>query len=323
MSLLSFGFKRKASEATDKADAPLVSKSIETLPVPSKPNVAAASPAIKKQKSEDKNTAEEENVEEVEEKKVVISNPVAVMNSSAAEQFTATLTDETWKEKLSSTTSSKTFSNLVTFVNKERASKTIFPPEEEVFSAFNLTPFDKVKVIIIGQDPYHGPGQGHGLSFSVKPNVQIPPSLRNIYKMQLETNCLAKKPTTGYLKSWAEQGVFCLNVTLTVRQGDPNSHETKKRDGNVGWKYFTSNVLKKLSREKENLVFFGWGKNAENIIAETVDKRKHLIINSSHPSPLGATKTARPFMGSDCFNKCNQYLEEKGETKIDWDTVNK
>ncbi|GMI04139.1 hypothetical protein TrVE_jg7017 [Triparma verrucosa] len=347
MSLLAFGFKRKASKA-DNEHAPLVEKSLEVGVVPS--NVTSAlseasvpsQPALKKQKSSCEASGDE-NTEvagsnatttqtsatstKTASAVVTVANPVAGLSinspSDLAADFTSTLTDSVWKSKLSKIISSKTFLNLVKFVNSERATKTIFPPPDEVFSAFNLTPFDSVKVIIIGQDPYHGLNQGHGLSFSVKPGVAIPPSLRNIYKMQLETKCITKKPTTGYLQSWASQGVFCLNVTLTVRSGSPNSHETKKKDGNVGWKYFTSSVLKKLSSEKENLVFFGWGKNAENIIAETVDKRKHLVINSSHPSPLGATKTAKPFMGSDCFNVCNRYLEEKGEEGIDWDSVNK
>ena len=191
-----------------------------------------------------------------------------------------------------------------------------------MFSAFNLTPFSTCSVVILGQDPYHGPGQGHGLSFSVKPGVQVPPSLRNIYKEALNTGALSRKPEHGCLRSWAEQGVFCLNVTLTVRRGEPNSHETKKSSKSEGWLPFTSSAVKALSKGRDNLVFFGWGRSACDLIDGCVDGKRHLVIKSSHPSPLGASKTKAPFFGSDCFNKANEYLEEHGRETINWNSVN-
>jgi uracil-DNA glycosylase len=223
------------------------------------------------------------------------------------------LTSPTWRTALSKSTSSQSFKTLSTFVQSQRSgSHKIYPPEAEVFSAFNLTDLSDVKVVIIGQDPYHGPGQGHGLSFSVKRGIAIPPSLRNIYKEAVSDGVMKRKPAHGNLEHWASQGVFCMNVVMTVRGGEANSHAKK------GWEDFTDSVVRTLNREKSGLVFMLWGKPAQ-VKGQSVDKKKHSVITSSHPSPLGATKTAEPFIGSKCFSRCNEKLVEAGQEPIDWE----
>jgi len=212
------------------------------------------------------------------------------------------------------TTKSNKFKSLATFVASQRQSKTVYPPPEDVFSLFNYTPLSKVKVVIVGQDPYHGPNQGHGLSFSVRKGVQIPPSLRNIYK-EAVSDVKIKPPTHGYLEEWAEQGVFMLNAVLTVRKGEADSHKGK------GWEEFTDEIIKILDKECDGLVFLLWGKKAEKK-CEKINKSKHTIISSSHPSPLGATKTASPFITSKCFSRANEALKAKGKEPIDWKISN-
>ncbi len=187
------------------------------------------------------------------------------------------------------------------------ANKTIYPTPENIFSAFNLTSFENVKVVIIGQDPYHGPNQAHGLCFSVQPGVKIPPSLANIYK-EIESDLGIKMPSHGYLKSWAEQGVLMLNALLTVEDGKPMSHK------NYGWEKFTDHVIDLINKEKENVVFMLWGSPA-HAKAKNVDPNKHHILKSVHPSPLSSY---RGYFGCKHFSKCNEFLASKGITPINW-----
>lgn len=198
---------------------------------------------------------------------------------------------------------------LKKFLQKEKeAGQVVYPRNADIFNAFNKTPFDKVKVVILGQDPYHGPQQAHGLSFSVQKGIAIPKSLINIYK-ELATDIHGfTKPTHGNLESWAEQGVLLLNATLTVRAGEAASHQKK------GWEIFTDEVIKKLSDERKGLVFILWGNYAQSKIP-LIDATKHHIIKSVHPSPLSVE---RGFWGSKPFSKANTYLEKEGLSTIDW-----
>lgn len=187
----------------------------------------------------------------------------------------------------------------------------VYPKNDEIFSAFEITPFNKVKVVILGQDPYHGQGQAHGLSFSVQKGVATPPSLQNIYK-ELETDFSGFEiPVHGNLTHWATQGVLLLNATLTVAANSPASHQK------AGWENFTNQVIKTLSEKKENMVFILWGKFAQ-AKAVLIDERKHLVIKSAHPSPFSAYNG---FFGSKPFSKTNAYLIENGLGKIDWQVV--
>lgn len=216
--------------------------------------------------------------------------------------------DKSWKEKLQGEFLKDYYIELMDFLDSEvEAKKEIYPPREEIFSAFNLTPFDKVKVIIIGQDPYHGPGQAHGLSFSVKAGVKIPPSLVNIYK-ELYSDIGMEIPNHGYLGNWASQGVLMLNSVLTVERGKAGSHQKK------GWEIFTDQVIDILNNDKENLVFILWGKPAQKKGAR-IDRKKHLVLESVHPSPLSAY---RGFFGGKYFSKTNSYLISKKIKKINW-----
>jgi uracil-DNA glycosylase len=183
----------------------------------------------------------------------------------------------------------------------------IFPRGTEYFAALNACPFDRVKVVILGQDPYHGPGQAHGLSFSVRPGVQIPPSLTNIFK-EIQSDLGLEPPTHGYLQHWAEQGVLLLNSTLTVEARRAGSHQKK------GWENFTDAVIRHLNRERDHLAFVLWGSYAQKK-ASFVDQTRHLVLKSVHPSPLSAH---RGFFGSKHFSKINAYLTEHGQTPIDW-----
>ena len=203
-----------------------------------------------------------------------------------------------------------------------RQSTTIYPPLPDTFSALNYTPLDKVKVVIVGQDPYHGPGQGHGLAFSVRRGVQIPPSLRNIYKELMNDKDISNfrsLPQHGYLERWARQGVLMINTVLTVRRGEANSHKNK------GWETVTDDIIRAIDRRAKangtGVVFLLWGKpatkKATTVLGGTASTR-HTIICTSHPSPLGATKTNSPFMGSKCFSKANQALKKIGMDEIDW-----
>jgi len=198
---------------------------------------------------------------------------------------------------------------LMDFVAQEYASFQCFPPKEKMFSAFDSTPFDKVKVVIIGQDPYHGLGQAHGLCFSVGENVKIPPSLRNIFK---EINNDLNLPITnsGYLQSWADQGVLLLNAILSVREAQAGSHRKK------GWEEFTDAVIQKLSEEIEGLVFMLWG-NYVKEKGKNIDELKHLVLKSTHPSPLGANRGG--WFDQKQFSRANKYLQRNKKSPINWE----
>jgi len=217
------------------------------------------------------------------------------------------LSDSTWKELITAFFQSQVGEKLENFLLQERESQIVFPPEEDVFTAFNLTPFNKVHVVILGQDPYHGYGQAHGLSFSVKNAQKLPPSLKNIFKEQ-ETDLQVKQAKNGNLEKWAEQGVLLLNAVLTVRSGEPNSHKNK------GWEILTDSLISALSSQQENLVFLLWGKNAHDK-EQLIDSNKHLILKAPHPSPLSAHTG---FFGCKHFSSCNAYLSQNHKPCIDW-----
>ncbi len=215
--------------------------------------------------------------------------------------------EPSWKNILQSEFEKPYFETLTAFVKTQYKAKKIFPPAKLIFNAFDLCPFEKTKVVIIGQDPYHGPGQAHGLCFSVQENIQFPPSLRNIFK-EINNDLGIAPPQSGDLTSWAKQGVLLLNATLTVEAHKAGSHQKK------GWEVFTDAVIKALSDQKENLVFFLWGAYAQKK-GEVIDKQKHLVLKSVHPSPLSAS---RGFFGNHQFSTCNKYLESKGLETIRW-----
>jgi uracil-DNA glycosylase len=196
---------------------------------------------------------------------------------------------------------------LQEFVEKERENYTVYPPREEVFSALKLTPYDQVKVFLLGQDPYHDEGQAHGLAFSVRPGVRPPPSLVNIFK-ELKHDLGCRIPNNGYLVPWAEQGVLLLNAVLTVRAHSPNSHKNK------GWEKFTDAVLRKVSERDSPVAFVLWGGYAQKKAA-LVDTDRHTIIQSAHPSPLSAKNG---FFGSKPFSAINKFLRGAGQAEIDW-----
>jgi uracil-DNA glycosylase len=196
---------------------------------------------------------------------------------------------------------------LIEFVRNEYAAQTIFPPAREIFRAFDCCDFDQVKVVIIGQDPYHGPGQANGLCFSVRSDVKMPPSLVNIFK-EIQSDLGKPFPPNGELERWANQGVLLLNATLTVRASSPGSHQNK------GWEAFTDAVIREISEKKNNVVFLLWGAYAQKK-GEIIDRNKHMVLASAHPSPFSAD---RGFFGSKHFSKTNDYLRSKGITPIDW-----
>ena len=216
--------------------------------------------------------------------------------------------EESWKVRLIEEFEKPYMKELSKFLRQEKKNgKEIFPPGSEIFNGFEFTPFEKVKVVILGQDPYHGRGQAHGLSFSVKEGVQPPPSLENIFK-ELKTDLDIKRPKTGNLKKWATQGVLLLNSSLTVERSKPASHQGK------GWETFTDKVLETLNKEKVNIVYILWGRKAQEK-GQFLDKKNNLIIESAHPSPFSANNG---FFGSKPFSKANSYLSEKNMTPIDW-----
>jgi uracil-DNA glycosylase len=216
--------------------------------------------------------------------------------------------DASWKEILKDEFNKPYFEQIVHHLKTERSQgKTIYPPGPAIFNAFNTTSLDHVKVVILGQDPYHGPGQAHGLCFSVQKGVPPPPSLVNIFK-ELHTDIGINIPTHGNLTKWAEHGVFLLNASLTVRAGEPMSH------AKIGWATFTDTVIKKISDVKENVVFMLWGKFAQEKRV-LIDDSKHLILRSVHPSPLSASGG---FFGCKHFSKANAYLMSKGIDPVDW-----
>ena len=216
--------------------------------------------------------------------------------------------EESWREVLQPQFDIVYFEMLTTFVRKAYQATTVYPPGSKIFEAFNRTPFDKVKVVILGQDPYHGPNQAHGLCFSVQDGIQPPPSLINIYKELQKEYGVAVNMTNGNLTRWADQGVLLLNATLTVEAGKAGSHQGK------GWETFTDAAIKALSDRREGLVFMLWGSYAQQK-GRVIDRSKHLVLESSHPSPLSVY---RGFDGCGHFKKANQYLQSHGQEPIDW-----
>ena len=216
--------------------------------------------------------------------------------------------EPSWKSRIGTYLDRPEMLALSEFLRDEKArGKTIYPPGPEIFNAFAHTPFDKVRVVILGQDPYHGPGQAHGLSFSVRPGVRVPPSLQNMFK-EIE-DCLGiPRPDHGCLTPWADRGVLLLNAVLTVEAGNAGSHQGR------GWEGFTDAAIDALNREREGLVFMLWGSHAQRK-GQLIDGKRHLVLRSVHPSPLSAH---RGFMGCGHFAKANAYLESRGEVPIDW-----
>ena len=215
--------------------------------------------------------------------------------------------EESWKAVLEQEFQQPYFQSIATFLKKEKAAgKTIYPPGAMIFNAFNTTPFKAVKVVVLGQDPYHNPGEAMGLSFSVPKGVRVPPSLRNIYK-ELQSDLGISPPNHGDLTSWAEQGVFLLNAMLTVEHKTAGAHQK------IGWQNFTDAVIRKLSAHREGLVFMLWGGFARKK-KSLIDGSKHLILEAAHPSPLAGGA----FFGSAHFSKANTYLKSRGEDPINW-----
>lgn len=215
--------------------------------------------------------------------------------------------EQSWKQQLADEFEKPYFMRLTDFVRNEYGSTTCYPPGKLIFNAFNLCPFDRVKVVIIGQDPYHGPGQAHGLCFSVNDGVAFPPSLQNIFK-EIQSDLGVPVPATGNLTRWAEQGVLLLNATLTVRAHQAGSHQRQ------GWEEFTDAAIKALAEKREQLVFILWGAYAQKKGA-FIDRNRHLVLASAHPSPLSAF---HGFFGNRHFSRANAYLEQHGKTPVNW-----
>lgn len=216
-----------------------------------------------------------------------------------------------WKDLLDDEFNKEYYQTLRNFLTTEYRTRTIYPDKYDIFNALHFTPYKDIKVVILGQDPYHGPGQAHGLSFSVNPGIKIPPSLLNIYK-ELNSDLGCYIPNNGYLKKWADQGVLLLNTSLTVRAGSANSHK------NIGWEVFTDKIISLVNEKEDPVVFLLWGNNAikkKNLITN----KKHLILTSVHPSPLSAS---RGFFGSKPFSKINNFLISVNKKAIDWQIEN-
>ena len=215
--------------------------------------------------------------------------------------------EQSWQQQLQGEFDKPYFAKLVAFVKQEYAHHTVYPPGKLIFNAFNQCPFDKVKVVLLGQDPYHEPGQAHGLCFSVNEGVQFPPSLGNIFK-EIHDDIGAPIPASGNLTRWAQQGVLLLNATLTVREHQAGSHQRQ------GWEEFTDAVIRILSEKREHLVFILWGSYAQSK-SQLIDGSRHCILRSAHPSPLSAY---RGFFGNHHFSLTNQYLRTNGIGEIQW-----
>jgi uracil-DNA glycosylase len=215
--------------------------------------------------------------------------------------------EPSWHEQLKDEFEKPYFEKLATFVKEEYSTQTVYPKGAEIFNAFTTTPFDKVEVVVLGQDPYHGEGQAHGLCFSVKKGVKSPPSLQNIFK-EINTELSIKEHEDGDLNLWAEQGVLLLNSVLTVRASTPGSHAGK------GWEVFTDSVIQKLNENKRELVFMLWGSYAIQK-GQLIDRKKHLVLEAPHPSPFSVH---RGFFGCGHFKKCNEYLKEHHKKVIQW-----
>lgn len=215
--------------------------------------------------------------------------------------------DSSWKEHLQQEFDKPYFKELTDFVRQEYGQTLVFPPAKLIFNAFDLCPFDQVKVVIIGQDPYHGPGQAHGLCFSVNDGIQFPPSLKNIFK-EIESDLGKPVPDSGNLTRWAQQGVLLLNATLTVRAHQAGSHQKR------GWETFTDAVIKELAEKRDGLVFILWGSYAQKKGA-FIDRNRHLVLQSAHPSPLSAYNG---FFGNHHFSLTNEWLQQHGQPEINW-----
>lgn len=216
--------------------------------------------------------------------------------------------EQSWKQVLDDEFKKPYFSKLISFVKDEYQHHVCYPKGKQIFSAFDHCPFDKVKVVIIGQDPYHGPGQAHGLCFSVNDGIPFPPSLINIFR-EIQADLNVPYPASGNLERWADQGILLLNAVLTVRKGEANSHQGH------GWETFTDAVIQKISEEKKDVVFLLWGSPAKKKGAK-VDRTRHLILESGHPSPLSANRGL--WFGNRHFSKTNTFLTEKGLAPIQW-----
>lgn len=216
-----------------------------------------------------------------------------------------------WKELLEDEFSKNYYQTLRQFLIEEYKTKKIYPDKYDIFNALHFTPYKDIKVVILGQDPYHGPGQAHGLSFSVNPGVKTPPSLLNIYK-ELNSDLGCYIPNNGYLKKWADQGVLLINTSLTVRAGEANSHK------NIGWQVFTDKIISLVNEKDDPVVFLLWGNNAIKK-KELITNKRHLILTSVHPSPLSAS---RGFFGSKPFSKINNFLISVNKDPIDWQIEN-
>ena len=216
--------------------------------------------------------------------------------------------EPSWKEQLQQEFEKPYFRQLTESVRREYSTSACFPPGKQIFNAFNLCPFDQVKVVIIGQDPYHEPGQAHGLSFSVQDGVVFPPSLQNIFK-EIEADLGTPVPQTGDLTRWARQGVLLLNATLTVRAHQANSHAA------LGWQHFTDAAIQALARQREHVVYMLWGGFARSK-AYMIDRQRNLVLESVHPSPLSANRGG--WFGQHQFSRCNQYLKQNGIEPIVW-----
>lgn len=212
-----------------------------------------------------------------------------------------------WQQLLQGEFEKPSYQQLREFLKEEYQTKEIYPEMGDLFNALHFTDYNNIKVVILGQDPYHGPGQAHGLSFSVLPGVKLPPSLRNIFK-ELHNDLGCDIPNSGDLRSWAKQGVLLLNTVLTVRKGEAHSHRNK------GWEMFSDEIISKINERKEPVVFILWGRPAQSKLT-LIDENRHFIIQSPHPSPLSASKG---FFGSRPFSKANAYIKEAGGAPIDW-----
>jgi len=283
--------------------------------------IVSKGPAKKKRKTEEGDAKEVEDGQPKEETittTTITSTTSTISTDSNSKKIDSSksnedsvlqyLSEKSWTDKLKNETNCDYFKKILKFLDGEyKKGAKIFPPKNEIFSAFNLTPFDQVKCVIIGQDPYHDDGQAHGLCFSVKKGVAVPPSLKNIYKeLSIDIEGF-KVPSHGFLEHWARSGVLLLNATLTVEAHKANSHQS------IGWQTFTDDVIKIINREKKNVVFLLWGGFAQKK-GKVVDRKKHLVLEAAHPSPLGQGK----FFGCKHFSKTNNYLKENGLPEIDW-----
>lgn len=226
---------------------------------------------------------------------------------SGQSRFMDVKIEDSWKIRLKDEFEKPYFHLLTEFVKSEYRTAVVYPPGSQIFRAFDMCPFDQVKVVILGQDPYHGPRQANGLCFSVNDDVKMPPSLINIFK-EIHTDLGKPMPHTGNLERWARQGVLLLNATLTVRASSPGSHQGK------GWEDFTDAVIRKISYEKNNVVFMLWGAYAQKK-GQIIDRQRHLVLQAAHPSPYSANNG---FFGCRHFSRANEYLKSKGMEEIDW-----